>query len=915
MKALPILAVLALLGTCWGIGCQEVKAPESSPYAEQERIVSTVRSMYEQRPEYELPADTVRLFLDAVEQLEQADSTRYARSMARAFNIRAIYAVNQGTQADIPRYLHRSVSLLSGSHDPEDLGLLGEAYNVLMIYYMMRKGDLGLAYEYNVRYLDICPETPDADYCLAVGQVNAGRNRALQGDYAAAYQHFDSSMKYWSHLEVDSTNFENYSRAPLNHAAALSRHAIDLLAESRLEEATARYHTALDKYAESLAILDRFPAIHSNLSRLYAIENASSVMMELGTLSDADTLLELGEKMLGLVEGPSERNRSFLSMVYAHMAVGWAWKGDCQQAESWLQRAQDTFATTFFNGQVVSHKDNYIRMLYLSARVLEQCGQSDPAYLEKSLAQYEVLLEFMEGVRRELTSESGTEGLNKDLVYRSSRAMLVALQLYQHTGSPAFAQKAFQLSERSKASGLRRSIVYREIAREADDSLNVLARREDHFKNLITQRESRLQGQGPAAVSTAAVDSLIAVRQAYGAFIEDLRTAAAKEKVAYFLDRFRSEGPSVGEIQANLPDAHTALIEYQTVGREGVAFVILRNRFEVVRFPVGNDLAGVVREFRDNLQFEKRSYTASAYELYRQVFEPIDQGILPPEITHLIIVPNKLLAEVVFENLLTAPPEVAGTDYQQMPYLLRRYAISYAYSLDSHQLMRRITDQRTDQPVDFLAFVASPQGGTFQDEWAQMSCSETPLLSIREKTREIAGFFPTGKSQIVDPARKSDYFRFAQQANILHFSMHTCFEPTHSYLNNYLQFSPGSNGAYQLKASDILRFPLQARLAVLASCNTGQGEISRSEGLKSIARTFVMAGTPSVIATLNLVYEAPTAAIMEDFYCELIDGQDISQALATAKRAYLLHADAAVSHPRYWANIIAIGDTRPVMGH
>ena len=904
---------LLLLATICGYACQDVAVEESSPYAQEIAIVSTVRRMYEQRPEYELPADTVRLLLAAVERLQQADSTRYARVMARAFNIRAIYAVNQGTQADVPHYLLRSVALLSGSRDPDDLSLLGEAYNVLMIYYMMRKGDLGLAYEYNSRYLDICPQAPDAAYCLAIGHINAGRNRALQGDYPAAYQHFDSSMKYWNQLTVDSTNFENHSRVSLNHAAALSRHAIDLLGESRFEEAETNYKKALVKYAESLQFLDRFPGIDASLSRLYALENASSVIMELGDLNDADTLIHMAEQMQGLIQGTSERNRSYLSMVYAHMAVGQAWKGDCQQAGYWLQRAQDTFATTFFDGQVVSHKDNYIRMMYLGARVWEQCAESDPAYLPQALAHYESMLGFMESMRREMTSESGMEGLNKELAYRSSRAMLVALRLHAHTGKATFAQKAFHLAGRSKAAGLRRSIVFREIAREADDTLNALARRELYFKNQITQWESQLESRGPSAASKATVDSLIAVRQAYAAFIASLSASTDPKKTIFYLDRFRSEGPSIAGIQANLPDAHTALIEYQAVGQEGVAFVILRDRFEVLRFPVEKPLYDVIRDYQENLRYEKRNYAATAHTLYQMIFRPIDETLLTPDITHLVIVPNKVLAEVVFENMLTKPPGADSSGYQYLPYLLRRYAISYAYSLDSYHLLRRITDQRTRLPVEFLGFVSSPTGTRDNTAWAEMSCSVTPLLAIAEKTREIAGFFPPGKSQIVDPAQKQDYFRLAQQANILHFSMHTCFEPTHSYLNNYLQFSPDAAGDYALKAGEILCFPLQARLAVLASCNTGQGEISRSEGLKSIARAFVIAGTPSVIATLNLVYEEPTAAIMEDFYCELLDGQDIARALATAKRDYLLKANATSAHPKYWANIIAIGDTRPVI--
>jgi CHAT domain-containing protein len=105
---------------------------------------------------------------------------------------------------------------------------------------------------------------------------------------------------------------------------------------------------------------------------------------------------------------------------------------------------------------------------------------------------------------------------------------------------------------------------------------------------------------------------------------------------------------------------------------------------------------------------------------------------------------------------------------------------------------------------------------------------------------------------------------------------------------------------------------LKARLAVLASCNTAQGAWSRNEGLKSIARSFFIAGCPAVLATLHPVNEATTAHILERFYPALLAGTSKANALKKAKLDFLSQADAAFVHPKYWANMVLIGDPAPM---
>jgi CHAT domain-containing protein len=93
-------------------------------------------------------------------------------------------------------------------------------------------------------------------------------------------------------------------------------------------------------------------------------------------------------------------------------------------------------------------------------------------------------------------------------------------------------------------------------------------------------------------------------------------------------------------------------------------------------------------------------------------------------------------------------------------------------------------------------------------------------------------------------------------------------------------------------------------LVVLSACETQIGELSAGDEIVGLSRAFLLAGTPSVIASLWPVNDKATAFLMERFYTHLKDGQERGEALRQAQ----IEVQAVYPHPYYWAAFVLTGD-------
>jgi len=114
------------------------------------------------------------------------------------------------------------------------------------------------------------------------------------------------------------------------------------------------------------------------------------------------------------------------------------------------------------------------------------------------------------------------------------------------------------------------------------------------------------------------------------------------------------------------------------------------------------------------------------------------------------------------------------------------------------------------------------------------------------------------------------------------------------------------NGDGLLQPREIERLALSDIAVVLASCASATGERLNNEGVISLARSFMIAGAPSVIATRWPVDDGHAQAFFQRFYWHLVGGHDQSDAMRQS-RADLR----GTGYPeRTWAAFVLYGDGR-----
>jgi CHAT domain-containing protein len=170
-----------------------------------------------------------------------------------------------------------------------------------------------------------------------------------------------------------------------------------------------------------------------------------------------------------------------------------------------------------------------------------------------------------------------------------------------------------------------------------------------------------------------------------------------------------------------------------------------------------------------------------------------------------------------------------------------------------------------------------------------------------------------GEYHYATEANETSFKQESTSHNILHLAVHG-FQNEYNPENSFLKFaSADSANDGKLHAYEIYNLDLNADLAVLSACNSGNGKIVAGEGMMSIGRAFSYAGVRSLLISRWEVSDYSAPHLMKYFYQGLKKGMYKSEALRYAQTQYLdNHSDDLTSSPFFWSSFYVLGDDSPI---
>lgn len=331
-------------------------------------------------------------------------------------------------------------------------------------------------------------------------------------------------------------------------------------------------------------------------------------------------------------------------------------------------------------------------------------------------------------------------------------------------------------------------------------------------------------------------------------------------------------------LQSALPSS-TVLVEYHVLPHRTYAWVARGSGVEVVEIATREDaLTRDVSRLRRTIRSRSADVPMLARQLYDQLVAPLGLS----ETEALIVVPHGPLHYLPFQ-VLSGP----------RGYLVEERPISYAPSASAWLYLLAKEPSRRGQPLAF----GNPDLGT----------ARLALPGAEREVANIKELYPSAEIYLRAEATKQRLLARAPLKEVLHVAAHAEVDevdPLYSVIR--LAGADGTTGG--LEAHEIYDMNLMNMgLTVLSACDTGLGRVLRGDEALGFTRSFLTAGTRSLLASLWPVEDASTARLMERFYVQSRSG-DLREALRVAQ-LHLLR-DPSTSHPFFWGAFDLIGDWR-----
>lgn len=543
----------------------------------------------------------------------------------------------------------------------------------------------------------------------------------------------------------------------------------------------------------------------------------------------------------------------------------------------------------------------------------------------------EQAIERIESVRRQPTPGDLRSSLLADKHEYYGRLIEILVRRDELEPGKGFAERAFDVAERSRSRTLLDEIERARRERRGDADPKLLARSEALAQEIAQGEETLLTearsvGAGRDAETRRRLDALRAERDLVEGQIDAASPSGNLGEVA--------SPAGLATVQADLlSSGDTALVELYLGEHASVVWVVRADSMVVERLPPRRVIERLARRasalMAESHDRHKRVQARLAAEaLSAEIITPILPALTAP---HLAIVADGALNTVSFAAL----PLAANAE---SPLLGERFELTRLPSASVGVALRHREPIRS--PRGRLAVVADPVFEPDDPRWPGRDPSAPPRLSalrgagepgsLRSLTRaagldrmprlEASGREARAIARLVAPDQRklllgldADRREILHGAvsgyRVVHFATHGLVLGKLSGLVLSQVDRRGRPIDGLLRSWEVFDLGLRADLVVLSACRTGRGHYLAGEGVMGLSRAFLAAGSSQVLVSLWDVDDRATAALMERFYqAHLVDGLPFSMALRRAQD--WVRSRPEWSAPHYWAGFVLQGAPR-----
>ncbi len=509
---------------------------------------------------------------------------------------------------------------------------------------------------------------------------------------------------------------------------------------------------------------------------------------------------------------------------------------------------------------------------YLTGQIEQAAGRSAGAYQAYGRAR-----ELLETLRGSLQGEELKIAFMKDKleVYEA----LVDLALARG-GDDGGAGEAFSYVEHAKSRSLQELLL-----RAATPVVPHLAGKSELVRRVSDLREElnwyyhriAAEQMAPEEHTAQRLESLREEARAHeNELLRVLRELPASESAS--MEVLAPVSLPLDDIRRALP-ADAMLVEYFRIGARLLAFLVTRDRLEVVPVALMPRVQHLLRLLRFQLSWARpgsvspssaspepslAATRAHLAELYQELIAPL-RGRL--EAGHLIFVPHDLLHYVPFHAL-----------HDGARHLIDSYTISYAPSASIYALCQR-------------------RHGVGEGSSLVLGVPEAQTPFILEEARAVAARLPGAELYVGEDASEAVLREKGEGRRFVHIAAHGFFRPDNP------MFSGIRLGDSYLTLYDVYNLKLTAELVALSACVTGVNVIAAGDELIGLARGLFRAGAASLLLTLWEVPDQSTAEFMKGFYDRVLSASNRAAALREA----MLEVREKRPHPVHWAPFVLMG--------